>query len=226
MTADTTGTAPFPDPEIYVLVIDHGRDRDVTVHASQEEAESAAAGYARAHWEDIVWQAGIPDSPDRLEDIMAVRLYFESAQLAGASCSISPAAPPRPEVNPELGRDQAANRAARFLPARDEDEQPAIDLAGALVIAWARDGELNVNIGLESADPGVYRTVGEEQRITVRVMITGDEIACADASPLGGELIPAAAPGAGSPAAPGRNHQERRARSGSPHAPGGPRNAR
>lgn len=219
MTSDAPA-APSPAPDVYVLVIDHGNDRDITVHARREAAESAAAGYARAHWEDIVWQAGIPDSPRELEDIMAIRLYFDTQ--AGNSCSISPASLPRLEADPGLGREQAANRTARFLPARDEEEEPAVDLAGALVIAWVRDGELNVNIGLESADLSVYRAVGEEQRIPVRVMIMGDEIACYDASPLGGEPVPAPAPGTGSATEPGRHRQGRRARGGSPRAPGGP----
>lgn len=219
MTADPIAV-PSPAPDIYVLVIDHRQGHDVTVHARQQDAEAAAAGYARAHWEEIAWQAGIPDSPGGLEDIMAIRLYFDA--LPGESCSISPAALPRPQAGPGLSTEQAANRTARFLPARDEEEEPAIDLAGALVIAWVRDGELNVNIGLESADLSVYRAVGEEQRIPVRVMIMGDEIASYDASPLGAGIVQSPAPGAGSAVAPGRPHQERRVKAAPPRAPGGP----
>ena len=149
---------------------------------------------------------------------MAIRLYFDA--LPDESYSIIPAALPRPPAGPGLSTEQAANRTARFLPARDDKEEPAIDLAGALVIAWVRDGELNVNIGLESADLSVYRAAGEDQLIPVRVMIMGDEIASYDASPLGGEIV--LSPGASSPAVPGRHHQERRPKATSPHAPGGP----
>ena len=53
------------------------------------------------------------------------------------------------------------------------------------MIAWVGDGELNVNIGLESADLRIYRAVGEEQLIPVRVTIMGDTVAELGTSPQG-----------------------------------------
>jgi hypothetical protein len=217
MTADPA-LVPSPDPDIYVLVISHAHGQDVTVHARHEDAESAAAGYARDRWEEIAWQAGIPDSPDSLEDRMAIRLYFDA--FVSENHSIIPLQLPKPEVEPGLGREQIANRTARFLPARDEDEEPAIDLAGALVIAWIRDGELNVNIGLESADLGIYRAVGEEKLIAVRVTVMGDTVAELGTSPQG---TAAPAPRAGS--AKGRGGHGRGSRPAARRAPEASRRA-
>ena len=129
MTADLAPVPP-PDPDIYVLLITHSHERDVTVHASREDAMTVAASHARNHWEEIGGRAGVPASPDSLDDRQAASVYFSA--FTADSYAIIPAALPRPLAGPGLSAEQAANRTARFLPARDEDEEPAIDLAGAL----------------------------------------------------------------------------------------------
>lgn len=86
--------------------------------------------------------------------------------------------------------DRAANVAARFLPQRDDDESPAIDLAGALVIAHVRDGGLHVNLSLDTPDPAAYRLYGGGL-IPVEVSVGGDTVY----ESLPGPLSPAARTG-------------------------------
>jgi len=71
--------------------------------------------------------------------------------------------------------DRAANMAARFLPQLSDDESPAIDLAGVLVLAHIRDGELHVDLDLDTADPGVYQFYGDCQ-VPVRVHVQGHTV--------------------------------------------------
>jgi hypothetical protein len=81
-------------------------------------------------------------------------------------------------IDPRIARqrlDREANVAARFLPQRDDDESPAIDLAGVLGIMHVRDGELYVNVGLDTADPAVYRTYGD-QRVPLHIAVDGDTV--------------------------------------------------
>jgi hypothetical protein len=72
-------------------------------------------------------------------------------------------------------RERAANMGARFLPQRDDDESPAIDVAGALAVVYVKDGELYVGIDLETADPAIYRIYGDQQ-IPVRITVQGDTV--------------------------------------------------
>jgi len=72
-------------------------------------------------------------------------------------------------------RDRAANISARFLPQRDDDESPAIDVAGALVVAHVKNGELRVGVDLETADQAVYRIYGDLQ-VPLRITVQGDTV--------------------------------------------------
>ncbi len=72
-------------------------------------------------------------------------------------------------------RDRAANMAARFLPQRDDDESPAIEVGGALAVMYVKNGELFVGIDLETADPSVYRMYGDQQ-IPLHVTVQGDTV--------------------------------------------------
>jgi hypothetical protein len=72
-------------------------------------------------------------------------------------------------------RDRAANMNARFLPQRDDDESPALDVAGALAIMYVKDGELYLGVDLETADPAIYRMYGDQQ-IPLHITVQGDTV--------------------------------------------------
>ena len=72
--------------------------------------------------------------------------------------------------------------AARFLPQRDDDESPAVDVAGALAAVYVKDGGLHVGIDLETADPAIYRVYGDQQ-IPVHITVHGVSVFEASSSP-------------------------------------------
>jgi hypothetical protein len=77
-----------------------------------------------------------------------------------------------PRYSARQRRERAANMGARFLPQRNADESPAVDVAGALTAVYVQDGGLHVGIDLETADPAIYRIYGDQQ-IPVHVTVHG-----------------------------------------------------
>jgi hypothetical protein len=72
-------------------------------------------------------------------------------------------------------RDRAANMNAQFLPQRDDDESPAIDVAGALAVMYVKNGELYLGVDLDTADPAIYRMYGDQQ-VPLRITVQGDTV--------------------------------------------------
>jgi hypothetical protein len=87
-------------------------------------------------------------------------------------------------VNP---RDAATNRAAVFHPMRTDDERPAIEVAGAFVFAYIRNGVLRVSIDLDTADTLAH---GPAQLVPVTVTVQGQVVYAVDGS--GRDLTPLA----------------------------------
>jgi hypothetical protein len=72
-------------------------------------------------------------------------------------------------------RDRAVNRNARFLPQRDDDESPALDVAGAVAVMHVKNGELYLTLSLDQADPAVYRMYGD-QKVPLHIEVDGDTV--------------------------------------------------
>ena len=93
-------------------------------------------------------------------------------------------------------QDRAANMGARFLPQRNDDELPAIDVAGVLASVYVKDGELHVGIDLDTADPAIYRIYGDQQ-IPLHITVQGSPVfeatdPATSASPFTSTRIPEA----------------------------------
>jgi hypothetical protein len=83
--------------------------------------------------------------------------------------------------------DAAINRAAVFARMRGEDERPAVEVAGALVFAYVRDGTLRVSIDLDTADELAQ---GPQRLVPVTVTVQGHVVYAVDGT--GRDLTPLA----------------------------------
>jgi hypothetical protein len=79
--------------------------------------------------------------------------------------------------------EQAANLAAKFHPIShvDEngdtgDELPCIEVAGAVVFAYVKDGYLRVSIDLDTTEPWLVQDAAGQSLIPVHVACQGDDI--------------------------------------------------
>jgi hypothetical protein len=70
-------------------------------------------------------------------------------------------------------RDRAANMAARFLPQLNDDQSPAVDVAGALGFIYVKNGALYVAVDLDTADPAIYRMYGDQQ-VPLEISVQGN----------------------------------------------------
>jgi hypothetical protein len=72
--------APLP-PQVWVMRHTGPHDDEVTLYASEAHAIAGLAGHARAHWDNLTPDDGVPRSAAALDDQAAVDLYF--ARRAG-----------------------------------------------------------------------------------------------------------------------------------------------
>jgi hypothetical protein len=71
--------------------------------------------------------------------------------------------------------EQAMNERVSFLPAANEDEKPCMQVAGALVFAYVRDGALVVSVDLDTAEPGTFAMYGDNC-VPVHVTVQGTTV--------------------------------------------------
>lgn len=62
----------------------------------------------------------------------------------------------------EARTEREVNENVSFLPAINEDEKPCMQVAGALVFAYVRDGALVVSVDLETAASGTFAMYGPD----------------------------------------------------------------
>jgi hypothetical protein len=72
-------------------------------------------------------------------------------------------------------REPGINRRVSFLPAASEDEKPCMQVAGALVFAYVRDGALVVSVDLDTAEPGTFAMYGDSC-VPVQVTVQGTTV--------------------------------------------------
>jgi hypothetical protein len=76
-------------------------------------------------------------------------------------------------LNTSSAQDAGWNAGASFMPMSGPDELPAIRVAGALVFAYVRDGELVVSAHLDDIDPALVDEFGE---VGIRLLLQDEEI--------------------------------------------------
>lgn len=72
-------------------------------------------------------------------------------------------------------REPVTNQAARFLPQAGEDSRPCIEVGGAVVFAYVRDGVLVVSVDVDTASAAVFDVYGADRCVPVRVNV-GDSV--------------------------------------------------
>jgi hypothetical protein len=60
--------------DITVLAIDHRHGTDITIHASERQAQHALANYCKQYWSDFCFADRMPPNPTKL-----VRHYFQES---------------------------------------------------------------------------------------------------------------------------------------------------
>jgi hypothetical protein len=74
-------------------------------------------------------------------------------------------------------REQVMNERVSFLPAMKEDEKPCMQVAGALVFAYVRNGALVVSVDLETAETGTFAMYGSAgDCVPLHVTVQGETV--------------------------------------------------
>jgi hypothetical protein len=110
--------APSPEPDVHILTVRQKHEDVVTLHASEADAMSSLAGYAREFWREITGTAsarvsGVPDSPDGLDDDTVISTYFDHYE--GESYGIVPASLPQQDARFTLDEAKAKAFLGRSL---------------------------------------------------------------------------------------------------------------